>query len=138
MPFPEVRHCVICDDIHREGLGKLTILGFYGLAPSVSIRVAELSKPIEQLTFLLICGPFGGGESKVFARIDDEHGKSVIAFEPGSVVLEKADTIFFAVGARNIQFTMVGKHRFTFTVDEKAHFSIDFTVAQATRDELKA
>lgn len=45
MPFPNFDFCIICDAVRPEVGGKLTLLGFYGLAPNVEIVVLNPAMP---------------------------------------------------------------------------------------------
>ena len=46
MPFPDFDFCLICDGVRPEVGGKLTILGFFGLAPNVEIVVSNPAAPV--------------------------------------------------------------------------------------------
>lgn len=46
MPFPSFDFCLICDGARPEIGGKLTILGFYGVAPNVEIVVGNPAAPV--------------------------------------------------------------------------------------------
>src|ERR1039458_8097502 len=39
MPFPNFEFCVICEGVRPEIGDKLTILGFYGMAPNVDVGI---------------------------------------------------------------------------------------------------
>jgi hypothetical protein len=53
MPFPDFDFCLICEGIRQEVGNKLTILGFYGIAPNVEIAVTNTAVP---MTVALIAG----------------------------------------------------------------------------------
>lgn len=46
MPFPNFDFCLICDGARPEIGGKLTILGFFGVAPNVEIVVGNPAAPV--------------------------------------------------------------------------------------------
>src|ERR1700683_3721003 len=46
MPFPNFDFCIICEGIRPEIGSKLTILGFFGVAPNVEIVVQNPSQPL--------------------------------------------------------------------------------------------
>jgi hypothetical protein len=46
MPFPEFDFCLICEGIRPEIGNKLTILGFYGVAPNVEIVIGNTAMPV--------------------------------------------------------------------------------------------
>ncbi len=45
MPFPQFVYCIVCEGIRPELGGKLTIFGFYGLAPNVEIVIGNTAMP---------------------------------------------------------------------------------------------
>lgn len=51
MPFSEFDYCIICDGFRQEIGGKITILGFYNLAPHAEISIANPNAPVS-LAFL--------------------------------------------------------------------------------------
>ncbi len=51
MPFPNFNYCLVCEGLRPELGGKLTLLGFYGLAPNVEIVIINHNLPVN-LTFL--------------------------------------------------------------------------------------
>jgi hypothetical protein len=46
MPFPEFDFCLICDGVRPEMGGKLTLLGFYGIAPNVEVAIGNPAFPL--------------------------------------------------------------------------------------------
>jgi hypothetical protein len=75
MSFPRFDACLVCEVVRAEPLGKVTILGFYGIAPGVGISIADFSKPIV-LTFLYVGGA-GAGTFVANARIIGPSGAAV-------------------------------------------------------------
>ena len=53
MPFPNFDYCIICETVRPEVGGKLTLLGFYGLAPNVELAIAN---PVAPSTITLVAG----------------------------------------------------------------------------------
>ncbi|MFT3745919.1 MAG: hypothetical protein QM785_16730 [Pyrinomonadaceae bacterium] len=49
MPDIEVRHCLVCEDIRQEILGKLSINGLFGIAPDINVNLQEINKSINSL-----------------------------------------------------------------------------------------
>ncbi|MEQ1606119.1 MAG: hypothetical protein ABL999_14750 [Pyrinomonadaceae bacterium] len=45
----EVRHCLVCEDIRQEILGKISINGLFGIAPDVRINLKEINKSVADL-----------------------------------------------------------------------------------------
>lgn len=59
MPFPNFDFCIVCEGIRPEVGGKLTILGFYGVAPNVEVVVSNPNQPI-MLSFVAGVPPAPG------------------------------------------------------------------------------
>jgi len=80
MPFPNFSYCIICDGIRPEVGGKLTVLGFYGMAPNVEIVISNLNQPIN---LALVAG---------FPPVIDVQGPynhSIVITRPDNVVLQR-------------------------------------------------
>jgi hypothetical protein len=64
MPSVKIRHCLICDAAREEARNKVTLLGFFGIAPDVEIRVDRLDAPINELAFIFL-GSISGSAGSV-------------------------------------------------------------------------
>lgn len=80
MPFPTVRACLICDQVRPELGNKFILLGYYGLAPVVSIVIVDFSQPIT-LCFVF-AGGAGHGHFRIGVRVTAPNGT---AFDGSSV-----------------------------------------------------
>jgi len=58
MPF-RVRACVVCEQARPEVLGKWTLLGFFGLAPTIRVAIANFQLPVT-LCFGFMSEEFAG------------------------------------------------------------------------------
>jgi hypothetical protein len=131
MPFPQVRHCLICEATRPEPFGKLSLLGFYGVAPDVQIAVRHFGQPL-QLAFVLISGPAGKGDPDTLGfRIVDEAGTSVVE-PPASPYdrhgpTEKRLNLAIQVVA---PFPHPGRYTMHLLVDGVSHFQTDFELRQ--------
>lgn len=58
MSFPNVDYCIVCDNVRVEAANKLTILGFYGVAPNVEMLFDdnEWGKPIPLVIIIRVSG----------------------------------------------------------------------------------
>jgi hypothetical protein len=139
MPFPEVRRCIVCEHVRPEMHRKLTILGFYGITPDVSIRIQELVKPIEQIAFLLICGPSeGGSKANVSFGLHHEDGTELSTGIEGSTIpIPKNERPHLTIGIRNVLFPKTGRYIFAFNVDGRLHFEAHFDVTLGTPEDFK-
>src|SRR6266851_1253333 len=52
MPFPNFDFCIVCEGIRPELGAKLTILGFFGVAPNVDVLVGDMARPLS-VSFLV-------------------------------------------------------------------------------------
>ncbi len=80
MPFPAFDFCFICDGVRPELGGKLTILGFYGVAPQVEVVVGNAALPV---TLAVVAG---------FPPISDvrtAYEYSIVITKPDHVVIQQ-------------------------------------------------
>src|SRR5947208_16942469 len=79
MPFPAIRYCLVCEATRAEPFGKMSLLGFYGLAPDVQIAVKDFAQPL-QLAFVFVGNAVGaGGQYSVQFRLTEAAGAPVVA-----------------------------------------------------------
>jgi hypothetical protein len=142
MPFPKIRHCLVCEDIRIERGHKAIILGFYGIAPDVDIGILDFSKPMDRLMFLLTAERGAtGGEYKVLLQILDESdcelqksGQSgpidvVVAADP-------AATNSFGFGAVGLHLPKPGRYTLRMSVNGEKHYENTFNVQQGKKEDL--
>jgi hypothetical protein len=79
MPFPRIDACIVCEGVRQEVLGKLSIIGFYGIAPHVRVAIVDFSLPVT-LWFLFNGGP-GSGTFRVNVRLTGPRGATVYGLE---------------------------------------------------------
>ena len=128
MPFPLIRHCLICEEVRPEVKGKLSILGFYGVTPDVSIRIQDLAKPIERLCFLLVSGP-GDGDHKVSIRIEGPAGELVFTGPESDFSFPSSpQPLNLVITVALIPFAVFGRHRFVFVVQGSEMFQTSFEI----------
>ena len=80
MAFPEISYCLICDVARAEDRGKVSILGFLGIAPSVSVYIQNFALPVA-LSFVLITKQ-GKGRYSVSFDIVGSDEKPVVPETP--------------------------------------------------------
>ena len=136
MPFPRVEHCIVCEDARPELAGKSTILGFYGLLPNVQLVVQDLKRPIDRLTFMLICEGSSAGKFMVRPQLLNAAGQAAVMEAipkdmevslPGSA---KRQLLVFTLSP--LQFQGTGKYAFSLIVDSKEVYRDYFEVIQGT------
>src|SRR5579872_1709694 len=72
MPFPEIYGCLVCEGVRQELLGKYVIVGFYGIAPYVSIAIRDFNQPVGVTFFWQ--GGAGSGNFRISARLTAPNG----------------------------------------------------------------
>src|SRR5687768_2887170 len=110
MAFPEVLHCIVCEDVRHEAHRKLTILGMFGILPDVEIRIADITKPIARLSFLVMCGTSEAGLARVTVAIQHEDGTRLLAFENVEVEFTKTSKTNLVLGAINVPVPKPGTY----------------------------
>lgn len=81
MPFPVFDFCIMCEGIRPEVGGKLTILGFYGLAPNVEVAIANPAQPLS-LAFIAGFPPVADATRTVY-----EH--AIVITRPDQAVVQQ-------------------------------------------------
>jgi hypothetical protein len=138
MSFPEIRSLLICEDVRPEIHKKLTIVGFYGVAPWVDVRVADMSKAIDRLAFLFITGPSDEGQASVAVRVQrTDDGTKLMDFPPVDVKLRKSVKFSFTIGWGHARFPKPGQHDVILMVEGRPHFRSSFTVSQGQPGDFK-
>jgi hypothetical protein len=82
--IPQFDTCLVCDGVRQEILGKLTILGFFGVAPNVDVGLQHLGQPAA-LTFVLLGAPGDGTFSASFEVFDESEQRVVAAAAAGTL-----------------------------------------------------
>lgn len=121
MAFPEIKHCIVCEDIRLEQRNLASFMGVYGLTPYVGISIRDFKLPA---VFCLICfglpieGKFdiclefhAPNGTRIQATIVPEHNQQsfskelacVFAFRV-SAVFPIPDTYTFALSAGGVEF----------------------------------
>ncbi|MCS6292619.1 MAG: hypothetical protein H8J66_06045 [Nitrospira sp.] len=140
MAFPEIQHCLICEDVRLERGGLGTLIGFYGIAPDVEILVRNLNAPIERLCFLLTAKAGGTGKHTISAQILGEDEKEIAAFKglhwkANEQKPNARHSFALAVGAP--RFTKPGTYTFRLFADDTLTFETTFVVRQGEEADFK-
>jgi hypothetical protein len=132
MPFPAIRHCLICEGTRPEPFGKLSILGFYGVAPDVEIAIKDLRQPL-QLGFVFVGSPGTVGQYPIRFEIADEAGQVVVSPPAVQAAVEQAKRMNL-----NVQLLAVlprtGRYGVRLFVSDALHYETTFEV-RLGRDE---
>lgn len=94
MAFPTVNTCFVCELARPEQQGKVTLLGYFGVAPHVRIKIQNFNQPI-QLCFVFAGGP-GQGHFQIGLRITAPNGATFNAPNAeGNLSQEASHSNFF-------------------------------------------
>jgi hypothetical protein len=136
MPFPNLNYCIICEGMRPEIGGKLTILGFYGLAPNVDVRVVNPNSPV---ILALIAG---------FPPLQDvrPYTGAVIVTKPDGTLAFQAPPVLISViqGRGGVWGTgcvispphISGWHSVRFLINNEVKLETRFMVGMANAAEL--
>lgn len=113
---------------------KTTILGFYGLLPNVQLVVQDLKRPVDRLTFMLICAASDGGRFKVRPQLINPRGESaVMEGLPGEldvVLPANSKRQLLVITMTPLLFPGPGVYAFGLVVDPKQVYRENFDVIQ--------
>jgi hypothetical protein len=59
MPTPQIKHCVVCEDVRLERRGLVSLMGVYGFTPYVAIAIRDFSVNVG-FNLLFVGEPFDG------------------------------------------------------------------------------
>jgi hypothetical protein len=91
---PEIYGCLICEIVRTEQNGTFTLLGFYGLAPHVSIGVNDFSKPVGFVCLLQASAAFQ--ESNVAIRMVSPSGIEIQPLNSRMLLAGPLQSVFAA------------------------------------------
>ncbi|HEY7404079.1 MAG TPA: hypothetical protein VIB39_11190 [Candidatus Angelobacter sp.] len=137
--FLQVKHCLICESVRPEPGGKASILGFFGVAPNVSILVQRLPLNIP-LTFLMVCGAGDGKLHSGRATIVGPDSKETAVAPISELILpagEPDSNGMVVVSFQALHVPNPGKHVFNLSIDNKDTYSASFAIL-ADADRFKA
>ena len=105
-----VLSCLLCENVHPEGNGKMSLLGFYGILPNVSIYIQYLDRPVAMLIFLFTFSE-GIGEQSFSGRLTNESGLEIMK-TPGDVkvLFQAGAQVSLGMGFQNVVFKKAGSY----------------------------
>lgn len=121
MPFPKISACVVCDFARDETRGKLTLAGFAGVTPNVTLYVDDFGKPVP-ITFVLHGGQ-GPGHGVIAFRLSFEKTGQIVAEIPSQSADISAGKHFLAAFGVVAVFPGPGRYKLSATVDGSETFS---------------
>jgi hypothetical protein len=117
LPFPNIHTCLICEDIRPEPGSKFTILGFFGVAPKVEIRIPRLEHANLRLAFLAIADRGDLLEpTDISFSVVDEAGSVLVTSPESPINITRSDsplaTLSLAFGIGGLGILHEGRHDF--------------------------
>jgi hypothetical protein len=133
MPLPEIRHCLICEDVRIEKRNLTSLMGVYGATPYVGVRILNFQVPVS-FSFVFMGSP---GQGRFFIqpqlrRVDQT--PIAAQFFPASSELTFAPEIGHSLFAFKISavFPAPGKYSIALIGNGVEFFSDIFEMGQAT------
>ena len=139
MPFPNFSYCIICETIRPEMGGKLSILGFYGIAPSVEVVVVNPTLPVNLCfvasfpAFQDVTPPYAG-----IALVLKPNGTAAFESPPIPMQVIAGRPGLFGVGAVITPPYTTGLHRIRFLVNNTVKLETHFNLRFPTQAEIAA
>lgn len=134
MPFPQIIHCLICEIVRPEVGGKLSILGFFGIAPNVEIQVQNLDVPLSVVSFVFVGSAYRPSPSDPAFQISIQltNSQGTVITETPSIPLEipkaPSSRALIAGGLANVRFPAVGTYHIAFRVNGQTQYDTTFEV----------
>jgi hypothetical protein len=123
MAFPKITACIVCEGVRAELNGKHLLLGYFGVAPDVSITFQDITLPM-QLCFVFAAGK-GAGKFKLELRVSSPEGvlvpNTAQNIIDGSLVEAHPTTNIFFVFAAVLP--KPGRYKIALFVDGAENFS---------------
>ncbi len=138
MAFPQVEHCLICEDFRIEIRGKSTLVGFFGIAPNVEITIQPNAEDIERLTFVLLTGRAARGSWKITTDLVDDHGKVIKHGKETGLTVVSNFRLNIASTFTKAPISKAGRYTFRLAVDGRTFYETTFIIKQGTPEDFKA
>lgn len=138
MPFQDYDYCLICEYIRPELGGKMTIMGFYGVAPNVEIVVRDVGQPV-MLAFVAGFPPVVDRLATAYHNtISVSRPNGAVAFQtpPSPINVSATGRIVVAVGFALPPPQISGTHRIQMRVNGDLKMSAPFIIRTATAAEM--
>jgi hypothetical protein len=132
MSFPQIRHCLVCENVRPELNGLTTMVGFYGVAPDVTIKIPDFAQPLPALAFLLIGNEGGEGDFELQFRLSDSTANTIVEPPASRVRLPVgSDRLNMGVMVTGLKLPRPGRYSVSLLVNGLVHFQTTFDAEQA-------
>ncbi len=133
MPFPAINECLVCEIVRGEQGGKLSLLGFFGIAPDVEIVIQNLDLPVANLAFVFLGVAYQPTPTdppfEISIRITDP--QNVLVFESPPAPLSApapGNRTMVAASIGNLRVSTVGRYRVSLIVNGQRHTDKTFDI----------
>jgi hypothetical protein len=132
--FPEIAQCLVCEIIRPEEGGKLSILGFFGMAPNVEIQIQNLDVPLVGLAFVFLGSAFeydpSGPPQFISILLKSPAGSTVVETPPTplNVPTLRGNRTMIASGFAGVRLPEVGKYHVLLRSNGETKYETTFDV----------
>ena len=124
---PTFHTCIVCDLVRQELAGKLIILGYYGVCPTVDVSVSDLGQPT-LLTFL-VSGDAGEGKFSGMVGIFDESDQRLLA-SVSLAITAQPNVMTVLAPTIVVVFGRPGAYSLRVLLDDTERFRGEFRISQ--------
>jgi hypothetical protein len=134
MPFPRIHSCVVSEGVRPEVLRKLTIFGFFGVAPNVHVVVGDFAQPVT--LYFLFVGGAGAGYFRANIRVVAPNGRAFVGVS--DAVGEFAPDMFVCYVGIGFQAQLPGpgEYAITLTADGRDQYSTTMELHQGNQERM--
>ena len=125
-PTPKVLACLIADAVRSETNGKLTLLGFCGITPNVTLGIKDINSPV-QVAFIFSLER-GNGRFALSCEISHERTSQVIVHtDPQSIAITPKDAPYL-VFQYVVMIPATGTYRIRLLDGTRPHYTTTFEI----------
>src|SRR5438132_3143097 len=137
MPFPSFNYCIVCEGVRAEIGGKLTILGFYGIAPDVDLLIVNINQPTV-VSFLVGFPPVAESHRSFNAVLIISRPDGGVIFQTPPTQLQVSPSNKGVIGYNFLlpPNPIPGTYSLRILVNNEAKLETSFRVRAATSSEL--
>lgn len=135
MAFPQIQTCIVCEGYRREILSKSTLLGFFGVTPFVTVRIADFALPLSLC--LVFSGGQGEGTFRVGVYLVSPDGKKIPGLPDiaGTLVAGRPTSNFF-MGVHSV-VPGPGRYDIVLTADGQDKYKTTIELIQGDKAEMQ-
>jgi hypothetical protein len=136
MPFSNFDFCILCEGVRPEVGAKLTILGFFGVAPNVDIAIGNPNQPL-MVTFIAGFPPVtGGGAYQNTISVTRPNGTVVFQSPPANLNVSPVGRGIVGAGFLIPPPYIWGRHTLRIHVNNELKLETSFNIRSANPAEM--